>query len=243
MDYSSTCGHPLKRNTEMYDYTKVSHNQTPATSRAYGAFATMLNFKIIPLMLVRCYSHRQLHLKAVVSLSGSAISFAGIVPWSDSETLPPAWTYKGQPIPYATPNNPVEIALECLRMSNTGEGNPLLKWYRHLASDPEIVKMATIPVERIQGPVLFISGQDDGDVPSFSKIGVNRLAEHNHPYEFIHLDYSGGTHAIGIPYVRVTISGRSAKAVAAASEDSWQNTKEFFMRSFQNNTQSARFRI
>lgn len=227
----------------MYDYTKVSHNQTPATSRAYGAFATMLNFKIIPLMLVRCYSHRQLHLKAVVSLSGSAISFAGIVPWSDSETLPPAWTYKGQPIPYATPNNPVEIALECLRMSNTGEGNPLLKWYRHLASDPEIVKMATIPVERIQGPVLFISGQDDGDVPSFSKIGVNRLAEHNHPYEFIHLDYSGGTHAIGIPYVRVTISGRSAKAVAAASEDSWQNTKEFFMRSFQNNTQSARFRI
>ncbi|MDF2725569.1 MAG: hypothetical protein K0Q59_5246, partial [Paenibacillus sp.] len=57
-----------------------------------------------------------------------------------------------------------------------------------------------------------------------------------HPYEAIHLDYPGGTHSIGIPYVRVTIPGRDAKAVAAASVDSWNATKSFFRRSFQQAT-------
>jgi hypothetical protein len=58
--------------------------------------------------------------------------------------------------------------------SKIGEGNPLQKWYRHLSSDPEIVKLSTIPVGRMQGSVLFITGQDRGDVPNFADIGVDR---------------------------------------------------------------------
>lgn len=172
------------------------------------------------------------NIKAVVCLSGVALSFAGIVPWSDAKTLPPSWTYENKPIPYATPENPVEVALECLRMFKSGEGGPFVKWYQELASDPEVVKRATIPVEGIQGPVLFISGQDDGDVSRYTRIGVDRLAEHDHPFEVIHLDYPGGTHAIGIPYVRVTIPGQDAKSVADASVDSWNRTKDFLQRSF-----------
>ena len=171
-------------------------------------------------------------IKAVISLSGGAISTAGIVPWSDAKTLPPGWTYQGKPIPYATPENPVEVALECLRMLKAKEGNPYLKWYRQITSDPEIIKAATIPVERIQGPVMFISGQDDGDISRYAQIGVDRLAELHHPFESTHLSYPGGTHAIGIPYVRVTDAGRDGHAVAAASEDSWWKTKKFFVRSF-----------
>lgn len=174
-------------------------------------------------------------IKSVVSLSGPALSFAGIVPWSDAETLPPAWTFRNKPIPYASPENPIEVALECLRLYRSGEGSPLLQWYRALAADLKAVEKATIPVERIQGPVLFISGQDDGDVSRFTKIGVERLADFKHPYECSHLDYDGGTHSIGIPYVRVTIPGRNAKLVADASADSWEKTKDFFMRSFINN--------
>jgi dienelactone hydrolase len=138
-------------------------------------------------------------IKAVVSLSGGALSFAGIVPWSEEETLPPAWTFQQKPIPYAAPKNPVDIALECLRMSKAGKKGAVVKWYRHLASDPEIIKKATIPVERINGPVLFISGQDDGDVSHFSRIGMDRLTKHHHPYEYTHLTYSRGTHSIESP--------------------------------------------
>jgi pimeloyl-ACP methyl ester carboxylesterase len=173
-------------------------------------------------------------IKAVVSLSGSAISFAGIVPWSADPFLPPSWTYKGLPIPYATPENPVEIALKCKRMQMNGEGGPLNLWYRHLSSDADIVDQATIPVERIRGPALFITGADDGDIPRFSKIGMDRLGKFGHPYEFSHLNLPGGTHAIGIPYVRVTIPGKDMKAVADASRQSWVETKQFFMRSFRN---------
>ena len=117
-------------------------------------------------------------------------------------------------------------------MRDTGEGNPLGLWYRTLASDPEVVSHATIPVERIQGPVLFVTGEDDGDVPYFSQLGVKRLADNHHPYPYVHLNYPGGTHALGIPNVRVTIPGKSAQAVNAASADAWKQTVDFFRTSF-----------
>jgi hypothetical protein len=47
------------------------------------------------------------------------------------------------------------------------------------------------------------------------------------------MDYTG-SHAIGIPYVRVTIPGKDMKAVADASRQSWEETKQLFMRSFRN---------
>ncbi|MBO0992774.1 acyl-CoA thioesterase/BAAT N-terminal domain-containing protein [Bacillus sp. SD088] len=175
-------------------------------------------------------------IKAVVALNGWAVSFAGIVPWSDAETLPPSWTYNGKPIPYATPNNPKAVALECLRMFKANEGNPYVMWYRHLGSDPEVVEKATIPVEKIKGPIMFITGQEDGVVPDFSKTGMERLKKYNHPYEYHHYNYQGGTHSIGIPYLFVANAGTHTKETALASQDSWIKTKEFFMRSFLNAT-------
>ena len=99
-------------------------------------------------------------IKAVVSLNGSAISFSGIVPWSEDEKLPPAWTYKGIPIPYASPKNPINVALECIEMRQKGVGDPLEKWYNALCSDPEVVEKAVIPVEKINGNILLVSGKE-----------------------------------------------------------------------------------
>lgn len=82
-------------------------------------------------------------IKTAVSLNGSAISFAGIVPWTDASTLPPAWTYKGEALPYALPDNPVETALYCKSLYQKDE-NALLHWYDTLFESG--VDKAIIPI-------------------------------------------------------------------------------------------------
>lgn len=171
-------------------------------------------------------------IKAVVSLNGSAISFSGIVPWSEDEKLPPAWTYKGIPIPYASPKNPINVALECIEMRQKGVGDPLEKWYNALCSDPEVVEKAVIPVEKINGNILLVSGKEDFTY-RYSKKAIDRLQSYESSYNYKHLIYEGAGHSIGIPYVYYSQGNK--KATATASLDSWKRTIEFFHESLETN--------
>ncbi len=100
----------------------------------------------------------------------------------------------------------------------------------------------TIPVERIQGPVLLISGKADMVWPSSEMCEriVKRLEEHKHPYPFKHLSYAHAGHFISFPYVPTGITevehpvtgtivrlGGTAPANAWASEDSWRQVLKF----------------
>lgn len=50
------------------------------------------------------------------------------------------------------------------------------EWYVALASNPVEVKKAEIPVEKINGSILLITGkEDDVDTTGLSKIAINRL--------------------------------------------------------------------
>ncbi|RDI45562.1 acyl-CoA thioesterase/bile acid-CoA:amino acid N-acyltransferase family protein [Falsibacillus pallidus] len=168
-------------------------------------------------------------IKAVVSLNGSSILFSGIVSWTEEQTLPPAWTYKGEPLPYATPCNPVKAALECREMSQKKTGDPIARWYKALTEDPDIVDKATIHVENINGPMLLISGEEDVTL-EFSKKAVERLKNHSFKEFYNHLIYTGAGHSIGIPYV--FCNGEKKESMARASADSWRKTIEFFSESF-----------
>lgn len=167
-------------------------------------------------------------INAVVTLSGSAISFSGIVPWSDEEKLPPAWTHNGNPIPYATSKNPINTAIECRRLWKNKAGNPLEKWYKALTADKSIVEKATIQVEKINGSILLISGNEDITV-NFSRRAIERLEKHNFQNEYKHLIYDGAGHSLGIPYVYCN-QGKK-KETAYASVDSWKKTIDFYLRS------------
>jgi dienelactone hydrolase len=172
-------------------------------------------------------------IKAVVSLNGSAVSLSGIVPWSDNKTLPPAWTFKGEALPFASPSNPVKVALECKEMWEIRQGNPYGKWYEALTADSSIVEAATIPVEKINGPILLISGEEDGANTSFlSRKAVERLNRLNLSDKCKHLNYPGAGHSIGIPYLRAnTYNQGNKRDIAYASVDSWKETVEFFSQS------------
>ncbi|MCG7343645.1 acyl-CoA thioesterase/BAAT N-terminal domain-containing protein [Sporosarcina sp. ACRSL] len=175
---------------------------------------------------------------AVVSLSGSPVVCCGIVPWTDQKELPPSWTYKGKAIPYARPDNSVEISNRCLAMRKAGE-NPLRIWYDYLTCDPQITEQATIPVEKINGPVLLISGTDDAcfDSVQLNEMAMERLRQSKFEHEFKHLIYEGAGHEVGIPFIPVAanqFTGGTKYDTAQASKDSWQKTIDFFWRSVSN---------
>ncbi|MAT97728.1 MAG: hypothetical protein CL608_11335 [Anaerolineaceae bacterium] len=107
---------------------------------------------------------------------------------------------------------------------------------------------ATIPVEKIQAPVLLISGKSDLLWPStaWSEIAINRLAAHNHPYPYEHLAYEGAGHWIGVPHWPTTGRdsithpvtggkiwfGGTAVADAFASADAWNQLLTFLEANF-----------
>lgn len=60
---------------------------------------------------------------------------------------------------------------------------------------------AEIPVERINGAVLFVSGTDDGVWPcsEMSDLAIERLRKHRFAFAVEHARYAGGGHAILMP--------------------------------------------
>lgn len=175
-------------------------------------------------------------IKAVVSLNGSAVSFSGIVPWSDDANLPPAWTYNNNPLPYASQRNPIEMALKCKQMWESNQ-NPLAIWYQTLISDQNILEEAIIPIEKSNSSFLFISGEDDAnfDSASLNQKAMKRLKTRKHPYSYEQLVYSGAGHEVGFPYIPILANawtGGTKQQTAHASQKAWKKTIEFFKESY-----------
>ena len=143
-------------------------------------------------------------IKAVVSYAGSSLIHAGPgnchtdMIWQKS-----SWSYRGRPLPFApirvTPSEAASIGWKLL----TGEQFPARSFYLRSLQDQDVRERAAIAVEKTDGPVLLISGEDDQVWPAteFSEMVINRLAEHNHPYPYKHLSYQRAGHMICFPYV------------------------------------------
>ncbi|MFO7990665.1 MAG: acyl-CoA thioester hydrolase/BAAT C-terminal domain-containing protein [Thermoplasmata archaeon] len=116
-----------------------------------------------------------------VSISGS-----GVV-WGKSGNI--NWRYQGEPVPYIPFSN---TYTESLRE----------------ASEEEI-QNGTVAVENINGPILAVSGGDDGMLPSvkFTNMAMDRLGEQSFPYEYEFLVYEDAGHAIRVPYLPTKYRG------------------------------------
>jgi dienelactone hydrolase len=103
--------------------------------------------------------------------------------------------------------------------------------------DGVAVERATIPVERIDGPLLFLSGADDQQTPcvELSEVAVRRRQQAGLPVE--HMIYPAAGHLIiPPPYGPTTgrvlkyfnqLNGGTAAADAAAQEDVWRRVLTF----------------
>lgn len=177
-------------------------------------------------------------IKAVVAYVPGHVVVAGLA----SEPTA-AWTHDGKPIPWFSAK--VDEA-ERRKIIEANPGNTTPVW-RLFLKDHEAVKEAAIPVEKINGPVLLISGKDDRTWPSteMAEEVVKRLRESKHPHTVRHLPYDDTGHLIGFPNLpqgdgrfyhptrkawRET--GGTPQGNAFASWDSWKKLLEFLDETF-----------
>lgn len=119
---------------------------------------------------------------------------------------------------------------------------PLVEFYRDNLKDQGVVEAAAIPVERIEGPVLLISGGNDQVWPaeSLSDLAMAGIERRRRPYPRVHLKCPKAGHLTSYPYLPITGEGiRLAEmgltlafggepAAAAVAADSWPRVREFF---------------
>jgi dienelactone hydrolase len=140
--------------------------------------------------------------------------------------VPYAWTWNGRPLSYVLP-----------------------RFVRNPAAMMSSSLNASIEVERTHGPVLLISGIDDGVWPSeiMAEAVVARLKHYHFPYAVEHLKYPHAGHRAGRPEVVPTWHGRvrnptsgreenpggSPKGDAESSLDAIPKVLEFLRQSLQ----------
>jgi dienelactone hydrolase len=180
--------------------------------------------------------------RAVVSIVGGGLVTQGISQDVETGSLleilrtpVPNWTYQGRELPYLP--NVVTPRME----AGVAAGGPVsLGWAAPDLSDAGKVAEAAIPVERVVGPVLLISGADDQTYgPAFQEAAAQRLAAAGHRYPFRHIVYEGAGHLFAAaPYRPTTQSvfpgpgvpfqyGGTPAADAAARHATWHETLRF----------------
>ncbi len=178
---------------------------------------------------------------AVVSTVGSGLVTAGIPKAPDLLDVlranVAAWTWRGRPVPFL----PYTVDRDLVDQIASGEPVELARAFRPDRVSRQDLESATIPVERIAGPVLLLSSDEDANWPSahLSEIAAQRLARARHPYPYRHVRYPGAGHLIAPPPygptqrfvpgpgVSFDMGGR-APATNAARADVWSRTIEWF---------------
>jgi dienelactone hydrolase len=176
---------------------------------------------------------------AVVAYVPSGLVFGGYPPMGHA-----AWTRGGEEVPYLHAMSR-EAFMEAVRQATTA-GEPTDPLSVTLAGEPS-VGPATIPVERIQGPVLLISGRADQVWQSerLADVAFQRLQAHAFPHRYEHLRYPDAGHNIGWPTFPTTVTtathpvsgvkidfGGTARGTAFASSDSWVRMLRFLEEAF-----------
>jgi len=180
-------------------------------------------------------------IKAVVGYVPSSVIWQGLGETRDQQMrLASSWSYHGKSLPFVPYLPPQSTPIAPKPSPNNAIS--LTTMYLASLNDKTAVERATIPVEKINGPVLLVSARDDRSWPSayFSEMIMDRLARCKHPYPDQHLTYAGAGHLINFPYLPATATkglhstsglileyGGNPKANAHADRDSWTNVLKF----------------
>lgn len=168
-------------------------------------------------------------LNRVIAIAPSHVVWGPVGPFKDPKIS--AWTRDGHPLPFVAHVREPDYSAKPYR------GTPdFLADLQQTA----LAEAAAIPVEKIRGAVLLLSGEDDQIWPStlMSRLAMKRLAAANHPYRFEHVSFPGAGHLIGPgsdpsltegrhPTGVVIAFGGSKTANRAAQLEGWAKAMEF----------------
>lgn len=138
--------------------------------------------------LVLLLASKYSEIKGVIAVVPSHVTWEGInADWSSSNSS--SWSYGGEPVPYVPDDK------------NTDSG--FVELYKLSLQQKEYVEKARIPVEKINGNVLIVSGVDDKMWPStlMGNEVIKRLEEHNFPYWYRHDAYENAGHSLHPDYL------------------------------------------
>jgi dienelactone hydrolase len=156
----------------------------------------------------------------------------------DSET--PAWTLKGKPLA-SVPSH----------FTGADRGVSGRERFLKRLQNAAGVARAEIAVERIDGPLLLLSGKDDQLWPSdvFCARVVSRLEAHHFKHPVEHYSYEDAGHQIARPFVptsdvrqvrlhpvskRPNMAGGTPEGQARANEQSWEKLLAFLEKYLRN---------
>jgi uncharacterized protein len=152
------------------------------------------------------------------------------------------WSLRGRAVPFVAWARP--LPSEMLRLSESFfEDRPISTraFYERALRDETAVAAAGIPIEKIEAPVLLISGTDDQLWPStrLSEMAIERLEANDHPFPHEHLRYDGAGHMIAprgyepnSAWTNRFELGGSREADEFANADSWPKVLGFLKEAF-----------
>jgi dienelactone hydrolase len=139
------------------------------------------------------------HVKGVIAYAPSAVVWSNTVLPYSSDEIKPAWTFKKKAIPF--------LSMPKIEAPASATVQTLSYWQNGLADAAQVAK-AAIKVERIKGPVLLLSGEDDQVWPAarMSDLIEKRLREHHFGFPFRNIHYAQAGHLIsGDPDAKSTL--------------------------------------
>jgi dienelactone hydrolase len=180
-------------------------------------------------------------IKAVVGWAPSGLMYAGLSRHAVGAPVA-AWCYGGRDLPFAR--------FDAAAVDWNQRPIRLTPGFIAGLSDTATVSAAEIPVERINGPVLLISGTDDQVWPSslLADMAVRRLRDREHPFSVEHACYEGAGHGIMPPHPYAFFGathlvhpvtghdfelGGTPELNAKASADSWERIVTLFDERFE----------
>lgn len=156
------------------------------------------------------------------------------------------WSFRGIPVPFVPLPRP--LPSELVRITGSffdGRAVSGRPFYERALASRTAMEAAAIAVEKINGPVMLISGTGDELWPStrFATMTIERLEAHGHPFPHEHLVYKGAGHLITLPgyepeqgWVRRVKLGGTPEANEHANTDSWPRVLGFLKQSLGNKT-------
>src|SRR5277367_2853475 len=182
-------------------------------------------------------------IRLVVAYAPSSVAWAASGRDKATGELIPCWTHRGESIPFA----PLPLRGFMVRSAFPVAALKRPVMFRNLfragLRNREAVEHAAIPVEKLRGPILLISGGDDHLWPAaeMSEAIVARLRRNGSALAAEHLHFAHAGHMLRYPYLPVTARhsrnkhlrgarfsfGGTPEADAEAQEQAWRRSIAF----------------
>ena len=128
-------------------------------------------------------------ISGVIAYAPSAVSWSNTVLPYNSNELKSSWKYKGVDIPYV-PMNKIT--------GNESDKIKMVEYWKKGLQKADLIEQAAIKVEKINGPILLFSGNDDQVWPSsiMADMIEKRLQANSFKFSFQNIKYENAGHLI-----------------------------------------------